>query len=424
VVDPPPMPPIALPPIAVALLTCDRPGYTVRTALSFRRHNPADCWQLLHADDASTADGMPGVVRGLGFETVVAHKTRRGYGPTLRELAAAARDRVGPGGLVLVLENDFFHLRPLPLDVVAAVFARPEIGVLRLWGDWKSKRHRLRDRSARRADWQPWAVRGERLEIDTPEKRVRWSTNPIIVRAGLLASITAESESERAAMRVARKLDHLTARFVENVTTHIGTRSTPAGVYGNPRRDKPKKKKRKKKTGTKCAGSAPIHSHAPILKKLCEQIRPEAILEWGPGASTAALREAAPHARILTIEHDPTYYQKARAQFAHCDRVEVKHLVIGTKGRSQGYITYPFRRLLRERAAGSEGEGYDLIFVDGRHRVDCLTVASLLLAPGGVVALHDAERPRYERGLAVFPEVRNVGAGVAIAGENLDRFSF
>jgi len=416
VVDLPP----PLPPIAVALLTCDRPGYTARTALSFRRHNPDGCWQLLHADDGSTADGMPGLVGALGFETVVAHKTRQGYGPTLRDLAAAARDRVGPDGLVLVLENDFYSLRPLPLDVVAAVFARPEIGVLRLWHNWKSKRHGLRDRSARRIPWQPWQLAGERLELDTPAKRVRWSTNPIVVRAELLASITAAAASEREAMRVARKLDHLTARVVENVTTHIGTRSTPAGVYGNPRRDK----KTRKTKPAKCAGSAPIHSHAPVLRKLCEQLRPASVLEWGPGASTAAIREAAPHARILTIEHDGGYYKKARAQFAHCDRVEVKHLAIGTKGRSQGYITYPYRRLLRQKATGGEGERYDLIFVDGRHRVDCLTLASLLLAPDGVVALHDAKRRRYERGLAVFPEVRQLGGGVAIAGANLDRFSF
>lgn len=38
---------------------------------------------------------------------------------------------------------------------------------------------------------------------------------------------------------------------------------------------------------------------------------------------------------------------------------------------------------------------FDLVFVDGRARRFCLSAGWALLRPGGVMALHDAQRPLY-----------------------------
>ncbi|MCP5539380.1 MAG: hypothetical protein H7A52_04465 [Akkermansiaceae bacterium] len=38
---------------------------------------------------------------------------------------------------------------------------------------------------------------------------------------------------------------------------------------------------------------------------------------------------------------------------------------------------------------------YDLIFIDGRLRVDCAAIARLVLADGGTILLHDAHRENY-----------------------------
>jgi predicted O-methyltransferase YrrM len=58
--------------------------------------------------------------------------------------------------------------------------------------------------------------------------------------------------------------------------------------------------------------------------------------------------------------------------------------------RDMGYATWPLRR---------DGFQPDLVFVDGRRRVDCVTVALDVLAMDGLIVLHDAHRPNYQAGL-------------------------
>jgi hypothetical protein len=38
---------------------------------------------------------------------------------------------------------------------------------------------------------------------------------------------------------------------------------------------------------------------------------------------------------------------------------------------------------------------YDAVLIDGRKRAQCVAVARLCLKPGGIIILHEAERPRY-----------------------------
>ena len=59
---------------------------------------------------------------------------------------------------------------------------------------------------------------------------------------------------------------------------------------------------------------------------------------------------------------------------------------------SYNYATFPFQY----------GRAFQLIYVDGRRRNECLLVASELLDATGVVLLHDATRSRYEVGMRLF----------------------
>jgi predicted O-methyltransferase YrrM len=134
--------------------------------------------------------------------------------------------------------------------------------------------------------------------------------------------------------------------------------------------------------------------------------KPKEVLEWGPGRSTRVVLENA-DAKILTIEHQQDYYEKAKAEFGDCLNVEVVHRPLGIKPmQSLGYVNYPIYRILKD---GAELKRYDLVFVDGRSRFDCIIASRLMLREGGVTLLHDAHREIYLPAVESFPYYRVLG---------------
>jgi hypothetical protein len=144
-------------------------------------------------------------------------------------------------------------------------------------------------------------------------------------------------------------------------------------------------------------------SFEQVLRHLCRKIQPRRILEWGPGPSTAIMAEECPEAYILTIEHDQKWVKVWEKEFAGLDQIHLEHRIIGGNGESTGYVTYPLLYGL------IENPNYDLVFVDGRMRADCLTVAAAISkGTSAVTVLHDSHRENYMRaGRAVFPHFRN-----------------
>jgi predicted O-methyltransferase YrrM len=133
---------------------------------------------------------------------------------------------------------------------------------------------------------------------------------------------------------------------------------------------------------------------------VCKSIKPREVLEWGPGRSTGVILDNT-DAKILTIEHQQDYYDKAQTEFGDNPNVEVVHRPLGIKPmQSLGYVNYPIYRLLKE---GAELRKYDLIFVDGRSRFDCVIASRFMLREGGVVLLHDAHREIYLPAVESFP---------------------
>ena len=128
-----------------------------------------------------------------------------------------------------------------------------------------------------------------------------------------------------------------------------------------------------------------MHSFEPILRAVMADIRPMRILEWGPGRSTAIMRELAPTATIISTEHQEQYARIAREggfadqvfiYDAFCPKSRYAAWTVGALDRDGGYAC-------------------DLAFIDGRRRVECALTARMFMRPGGAIVVHDAHRWHY-----------------------------
>lgn len=124
------------------------------------------------------------------------------------------------------------------------------------------------------------------------------------------------------------------------------------------------------------------------------------VLEWGAGISTIYFPEFLIKKEIMfrwdSIEHDARWYLKLHDMNK---LIQVKlHLfqepnpadkVAIAKARLIQYINFP-------RAIWKH---YDLIFIDGRRRPECMNMAKRFLKENGIVLLHDAEREAYHEAM-------------------------
>ncbi|GAC1335410.1 MAG: hypothetical protein NVSMB26_19920 [Beijerinckiaceae bacterium] len=93
---------------------------------------------------------------------------------------------------------------------------------------------------------------------------------------------------------------------------------------------------------------------------------------------------------VLSIDDDETYSNAVRGHVNNPDFELLCVDLVGPK-RNQSdpepnYSTYPL----------STGRSYDLIYIDGRRRMECAMMALLLGDGSQVVVLHDYRRGRYQ----------------------------
>lgn len=124
------------------------------------------------------------------------------------------------------------------------------------------------------------------------------------------------------------------------------------------------------------------------------------VLEWGCGGSTVhlvrKLAESGRTFRWIAIEHSSEWERRVAAEVDGLPVEILRHdkteIVSGPLGRSVRVPTLEYvNRPL------SLGLRFDLILVDGRRRARCIAVAREVLAPGGVILLHDAQRHHYHK---------------------------
>ena len=133
-------------------------------------------------------------------------------------------------------------------------------------------------------------------------------------------------------------------------------------------------------------------SYYPLMVKWLDIIKPKRILEWGPGLSTQVMRERCPKANIISIEHQKKYYDIAMDQLRGLN-IQLFLIEENENSSMPNYTNPPVFGF------------FDFIFVDGRHRVDCLKTSMKLIKKNGIIMLHDAERLEYQRGINLFKKV-------------------
>lgn len=134
-------------------------------------------------------------------------------------------------------------------------------------------------------------------------------------------------------------------------------------------------------------------SYMPVMRHFMEKLKPRNILEWGPGRSTLMLAESLPDAEIFSIEHNPQWHERIVNLSKLYPSINPIHEIITQEpGKAGKYVTAP---LYLDRK-------FDLIFIDGRMRTDCIAIARQVLNENGVVLVHDANRTCYHQAFLFF----------------------
>ena len=139
-----------------------------------------------------------------------------------------------------------------------------------------------------------------------------------------------------------------------------------------------------------------------VMEDLLTGLRPNRALEWGAGYGTLHFsRLLPPGGAWIALEHDPEW--AARIREGAPPNVQIHAVPAerqpwlpengdGTLADFREYVEYPARLA-----------PFDFILVDGRAREACLRQARGMLARGGVVVLHDANRHSLRAAWELFP---------------------
>jgi hypothetical protein len=137
--------------------------------------------------------------------------------------------------------------------------------------------------------------------------------------------------------------------------------------------------------------------YLPEYRRILQQyVKPvtRAFLEWGCGNTTLAIiqwRESLAVDNFFSIEHSAEYLAQMVPQFPAWSGFHPIHQDVTGPTHDQhdqglNYSTLPL----------TLGTRFDFIFIDGRRRLECAFVASLLCHPDTIVVLHDYHRRRYQ----------------------------
>jgi hypothetical protein len=113
------------------------------------------------------------------------------------------------------------------------------------------------------------------------------------------------------------------------------------------------------------------------------------VFEFGSGASSVWLAGRA--SSLVTVEHDAAWATKVGT---HLKAYDNSRLLTAELHSPDGIAPSPYLSAI-------DGTGdYDLIVVDGRRRIDCLTAAIPHLKRDGLILFDDSGRRRYRAGIA------------------------
>ncbi|MDO8662384.1 MAG: class I SAM-dependent methyltransferase [Candidatus Omnitrophota bacterium] len=148
--------------------------------------------------------------------------------------------------------------------------------------------------------------------------------------------------------------------------------------------------------------------------------RPIKIFEWGSGCSTIYyskyLKSKNANFQWHAVDNNKPWYEKVLTDIKKENLISHIHLYLKEflpfwQKPGWGQIPPPcavfspkednewaYIRLPQEM-----NQKFDIIIIDARFRRHCVQIAKQVLAPGGVVIMHDAHKPHYHQGLEGFP---------------------
>tara|TARA_E500000318_G_C3568594_1_gene216811 strand:+ start:70 stop:558 length:489 start_codon:yes stop_codon:yes gene_type:complete len=109
------------------------------------------------------------------------------------------------------------------------------------------------------------------------------------------------------------------------------------------------------------------------------------VLEWGSGSSTEEISKRVN--KLLSIEHDLNWYNKVKSvKPQNCELIHIptkyphNHLIHGDGiyDNFEDYVNYPIGK-----------SKFDVIFIDGRCRVECTSICHKISKPNTIVFVHD-----------------------------------
>jgi hypothetical protein len=153
------------------------------------------------------------------------------------------------------------------------------------------------------------------------------------------------------------------------------------------------------------------------------------VFEWGSGASTIYysrfLESIGRKFEWHAIDNSRRWYQKGQREIRRSHLADHVHLYCSefpAFWELPGYspdspvppplYTSNANALKYVESPQDLGTPFDVVIVDGRFRRRCLLVAREVLAPNGIVILHDAQRTHYHPSLSLYPHVHFLETGV------------
>ena len=153
-----------------------------------------------------------------------------------------------------------------------------------------------------------------------------------------------------------------------------------------------------------CFGSDYLSELRRILLRYVKP-RTRAYLEWGAGLSTMAIlqwRKELSLDRFFSLDDSKPYMAELLPQLPDWSgfrpfTVDLLGTLEGDRDAGLNYATLPL----------SFGTKFDFIFIDGRRRMECAFIASLLCHRHTIVVLHDYRRARYQPIVTLFKIVED-----------------
>lgn len=115
------------------------------------------------------------------------------------------------------------------------------------------------------------------------------------------------------------------------------------------------------------------------------------VLEYGSGGSTLLIQERVN--KLFSIEHQEEWYKKINSLIKSNTKLffvppDKKYVEGGHDGSYNEFYNYINK--------GLEYGPYNLVYVDGRARVDCCRRIKHKLTSDGIIVIHDFERNEYK----------------------------